>query len=84
MHAGAFDARMLPRLLALYQRYGFRFVALDEAERDPAYRADLDPSLPFDGKGLQHHLPAPDGPLRPAGFNPTDLDKICASEGGNE
>lgn len=81
MHAGAFDARMLPRLLALYQRHGFRFVTLEEAEQDPAYRADLDPSLPFDAAGLQHHLPAPDGPLRPAGFDPADLDKVCAPEG---
>lgn len=77
MHAGAFDARMLPRLLALYQRQGFRFVTLDEAEADPAYRTDVDPSLPSDETGLQHHLPAPDGPLRPAGFDPADLDKIC-------
>jgi peptidoglycan/xylan/chitin deacetylase (PgdA/CDA1 family) len=81
MHAGAFDARMLPRLLALYERHGFRFVTLDEAEQDPAYRADLDPSLPFDTAALQHHLPAPDGPLRPAGFDPADLDKVCLPKG---
>lgn len=84
MHAGAFDARMLPRLLALYQRHGFRFVPLDEAEQDPAYRADLDPSLPFDPAGLQHHLPAPDGPLAPAGFNPADLDQVCAPQGNQK
>jgi peptidoglycan/xylan/chitin deacetylase (PgdA/CDA1 family) len=77
MHIGAFDARMVPRLLALYRRHGFRFVTLDEAESDPAYRADIDPSLPFDASGLQHHLPAPDGPLRPAGFDPAELDQIC-------
>jgi peptidoglycan/xylan/chitin deacetylase (PgdA/CDA1 family) len=46
MHAGAFDARMLPRLLALYRRQGFAFVPLAKAEADPAYAADVDPSLP--------------------------------------
>lgn len=46
MHAGAFDARMLPRLLALYRQEGFTFVPLAKAEADPAYAADVDPSLP--------------------------------------
>nr|WP_295660592.1 polysaccharide deacetylase family protein [Polymorphobacter sp.] len=46
MHAGAFDARMLPRLLALYRQEGFAFVPLAKAEADPAYAADVDPSLP--------------------------------------
>ncbi|WP_454884697.1 polysaccharide deacetylase family protein [Sphingomonas oryzagri] len=77
MHVGAFDARMAPRLLALYRHHGFRFVTLGEAESDPAYRADVDPSLPFDATSLAHHLPAPDGPLRPAGFDPAELGRIC-------
>jgi peptidoglycan/xylan/chitin deacetylase (PgdA/CDA1 family) len=46
MHIGAFDAHMLPQLLALYRHYGVRFVSLEEAERDPAYAADVDPKLP--------------------------------------
>jgi peptidoglycan/xylan/chitin deacetylase (PgdA/CDA1 family) len=46
MHTGAFDARMLPRLIALYREQGFRFVTLPEAERDPAYRDDVDPARP--------------------------------------
>lgn len=40
-HAGAFTARMMPRLLALYRGEGFEFVSLPEAEADPAYAADL-------------------------------------------
>ena len=52
MHIGAFDARMLPRLLALYREEGFRFTTLPEAERDPAYAADVDPSLPPEPVGL--------------------------------
>jgi peptidoglycan/xylan/chitin deacetylase (PgdA/CDA1 family) len=46
MHIGAFDAHMLPRLLALYRRHDVRFVSLEEAERDSAYAADVDPRLP--------------------------------------
>jgi len=46
MHVGAFDARMLPRLLAQYRSEGFRFVSLPRAESDPAYAADVNPALP--------------------------------------
>ena len=40
MHVGAFDAKMLPDLLALYRRAGLKFTTLAEAEQDPAYRDD--------------------------------------------
>ncbi|WP_420136220.1 polysaccharide deacetylase family protein [Sphingomonas sp.] len=46
MHLGAFDAHMMPRLLALYRRHGFRFVTLAAAARDPANIGLVDPSLP--------------------------------------
>jgi peptidoglycan-N-acetylglucosamine deacetylase len=46
MHLGAFDARMLPRLLAMYQAKGVTFISLEDAERDPFYAADIDPRLP--------------------------------------
>jgi peptidoglycan/xylan/chitin deacetylase (PgdA/CDA1 family) len=46
MHVGAFDARMLPRLLAQYRHEGFKFVSLADAEADPAYAADVNPALP--------------------------------------
>jgi peptidoglycan/xylan/chitin deacetylase (PgdA/CDA1 family) len=46
MHIGAFDARMLPRLLALYKANGFRFVTLPKAAKDPANIGLVDPKLP--------------------------------------
>jgi len=46
MHIGAFDARMLPRLLAQYRAEGFRFTKLARAETDPVYAADVNPSRP--------------------------------------
>ncbi len=42
MHVGAFDAKVLPDLLALYRAKGFSFISLEEAEKDPAYRDDPD------------------------------------------
>ncbi|SOB87398.1 Lysophospholipase L1 [Sphingomonas guangdongensis] len=46
MHVGAFDARMLPRLLALYRQLNFTIVPLAEAQAHPAYAASNDLSLP--------------------------------------
>jgi peptidoglycan/xylan/chitin deacetylase (PgdA/CDA1 family) len=52
MHLGAFDARMMPRLLGLYRQEGFRFVTLQQAQSDPFYRPDID----LDGAGAQDTL----------------------------
>lgn len=40
MHAGAFDAHMLPELIALFRKRGFTFTTLESAMADPVYRAD--------------------------------------------
>jgi len=68
MHVGAFDARMLPKLLALYREMGFRFVTLPEAEADPYYARAIDLSLPGPTPSLAGPpaLPALAGP--PAGL----------------
>jgi len=68
MHVGAFDARMLPKLLALYREMGFRFVTLPEAEADPYYTSAVDLSLPGPTPSLAGPptLPALAGP--PAGL----------------
>ena len=68
MHVGAFDARMLPKLLALYREMGFRFVTLPDAEADPYYAPAVDLSLPGPTPSLTGPpaLPALAGP--PAGL----------------
>ena len=53
MHVGAFDAEMLPRLLALYRSKGFEFVSLAEAERDEFYRSSVNLSLPAEPDMLE-------------------------------
>jgi peptidoglycan/xylan/chitin deacetylase (PgdA/CDA1 family) len=40
MHVGAFDARMLPELIALFRSRGFSFVTLPQAMADPIYSFD--------------------------------------------
>lgn len=53
LHIGAFEARTLPKLIALYKKHGFQFVSLEEAERDPYYQAFHDPALPAPPKDLE-------------------------------
>ena len=53
MHVGAFDAKMLPELLALYRSKGVSFVSLPAAMSDPAYRDDPDIGEPHGGALLE-------------------------------
>jgi peptidoglycan-N-acetylglucosamine deacetylase len=77
MHVGAFDARMLPRLLQLYRDKGFTFVTLDEAEKDTFYRSDLDPSLPQKTDSLEGAMQAPGIPLPPRPNTSLDVNSLC-------
>lgn len=77
MHIGALDGIMLPRLLNLYRQRGFRFISLEEAEKDQFYASDIDLSLPSDADSLeqamqQRSLPQPEPPK--PGLN---LDSVC-------
>jgi peptidoglycan/xylan/chitin deacetylase (PgdA/CDA1 family) len=77
MHVGALDARMLPRLLTLYRDKGFSFVSLQDAEKDPFYRNDLDISLPPVPDSLEEAMRARNLPL-PTRPTPTiDLNALC-------
>jgi hypothetical protein len=77
MHVGAFDARMLPRLLQLYRDKGFTFVTLDEAEKDTFYRSDLDPSLPQKTDSLEGAMQARGIPLPPRPNTSLDVNSLC-------
>lgn len=54
MHIGAMDARLLPRLLALYKSEGFTFITLQRAEQDPLYANEIDLKLPSDPNPLEN------------------------------
>jgi peptidoglycan-N-acetylglucosamine deacetylase len=55
MHIGAFDAEMLPQLLAQMKQQGFKFITLEKAEKDRAYKIDPDTARP-DGAILQEQI----------------------------
>jgi xylan 1,4-beta-xylosidase len=79
MHIGALDSHMLPQLLDMYRKAGFRFVSLPEAERHPFYRSDVDPSLPAEPVNLEWTAIAR-GIKLPAHTDYAPLlDKICAA-----
>ena len=77
MHVGAFDARMLPELIALFRRRGFSFITLPQAMADPIY--NVDPKVPTPGGSTfnemvaaERHVDVPD-----AQEPETLLDHMC-------
>ena len=77
LHLGAFDAKMLPELLALYRERGFTFISLEEAEKDPVYLQDPDMADQGGGTLLEQvaskremDYPEMTKPVR-------ELDRIC-------
>ena len=65
MHAGAFDAHMLPELIALFRERGFAFTTLEAAMADPVYAED--PKVPAPGGNTfnelvaaERHVPVPE------------------------
>ncbi|WP_255462345.1 polysaccharide deacetylase family protein [Granulicella sp. WH15] len=77
MHVGALDARMLPRLLKLYRSRGFSFVSLEDAEKDPFYKNDLDLSLPSVPDTLEEAMRARGLPVAAHPEATVDLNTIC-------
>jgi peptidoglycan/xylan/chitin deacetylase (PgdA/CDA1 family) len=77
MHLGAFDARMLPRLLDLYRQRGVRFVPLEAAMADPFYRADLTSAALPAPTTLEDAARARRLRLPVKGWNPAELDAVC-------
>lgn len=77
MHVGAFDARMLPRLLKVYKDKGFSFIKLEQAEKDPFYKVDLDPSQPAEPDSLEGAMQAKGLPFPPRPKMSVDVNGLC-------
>jgi peptidoglycan/xylan/chitin deacetylase (PgdA/CDA1 family) len=77
MHVGAFDARMLPRLIDLYRSKGFAFITLKDAENDPFYASSIDPSLPDQPDSLEGAMHARNLPLPPPPKLAVDPNTLC-------
>jgi peptidoglycan-N-acetylglucosamine deacetylase len=77
MHVGAFDARMLPRLIKVYRDKGFSFVTLQQAESDPYYKQDLDLSLPSGPDSLEGMMHKRGLPLPKHTMPIVDFNSMC-------
>lgn len=80
MHIGAMDARMFPRLLAMYRSKGFRFISLENAEKDPFYANDLDTTLPATPDTLERALALRSLPLPVRPAPPKPDPGLCRSQ----
>jgi len=77
MHLGAFDARMAPRLLALYRSLGVTFVSLEEAQAHPFYAADLAAAPAAAPVTLESAMAARGLPVPPLSLDLAALDGVC-------
>lgn len=76
MHLGALDAKLMPQLLEMYRKKGFRFISLEEAARDPYYRTEVSPALAPSPQGLEGALSARGMVVLPAPALP-EFSKMC-------
>jgi Predicted xylanase/chitin deacetylase len=58
LHLGAFSSTILPDLLALLEKKGFKLVSLEEAQSDPAYATDPDSGSKYGGTLLEQWMDA--------------------------
>jgi peptidoglycan/xylan/chitin deacetylase (PgdA/CDA1 family) len=74
LHATAFTTLMLPDLVDLLRKEGFRFAALAEVEQDPAYAQDPDTALKHGGTLPDQFMDA--HKLTYPAFKPIPMDKL--------
>jgi peptidoglycan/xylan/chitin deacetylase (PgdA/CDA1 family) len=74
LHATAFTTLMLPDLLDLLRKEGFRFAQLAEVEQDPAYAQDPDAALRYGGTLPDQFMDSRKLPY-PA-FKPRPMEKL--------
>lgn len=77
MHIGAFDAKMLPNLIALYQKHGVTFITIDQAEKDKAYSDDPDMALKYGGTLIEQMMAARNLKVPPNTKPYKQLEAIC-------
>ncbi len=74
LHETAFTTLMLPELLDLLRKQGFRFAALPKVERDQAYAKDPDTALKYGGTLPDQFMDAHKLPYPP--FQPKPFEKL--------
>jgi len=74
LHETAFSTLMLPALLDLLRKQGFRFDSLPEVENDPAYALDPDAALKYGGTLPDQFMDSRQ--LKYPPFQPKPFDKL--------
>ncbi|MFN3536882.1 MAG: polysaccharide deacetylase family protein [Brevundimonas sp.] len=77
LHTGAFHARMLPQLLALYRDKGATFVSLEEAQSHPFYEADMRVTPSAGPLYLETALTAQGQTAPPKPWDISWLEEVC-------
>ncbi len=80
MHVGAFDAKMLPRLIELYRQHGVTFTTLQDASNDAFYRNDLNLSLGAAPDSLEEAMSLKGLPLPKHEALAIDLSTLCTQQ----
>jgi peptidoglycan/xylan/chitin deacetylase (PgdA/CDA1 family) len=78
LHLGAFSSTILPDVLNLLEKKGFKLVTLEEAESDPAYETDPDAGSKYGGTLLEQWMDAKKIKYPPVMEKPyQELREIC-------
>ena len=77
MHVGAFDAHMLPELIAQFRAEGFTFATLEDASADEAYRFDPHMITPGGSTFLEQVAGARKVNVPDLPDDSAELDKMC-------
>lgn len=83
LHVGAFDARMMPRLLDMYRAEGFRFGTLEEAVRHPAYAAYAAPGIASSSARPGGDLADVGGPVTGRRDYRGEVERLCLPSQGS-
>ena len=74
LHATAFTTLMLPDLIDLLRKQGFRFASLAQVEKNPAFALDPDAALQYGGTLPDQFMDSRHLPYPP--FKPKPMDKL--------
>jgi peptidoglycan-N-acetylglucosamine deacetylase len=78
LHLGAFSSTILPDVLDLLEKKGFKLVTLEEAQSDPAYETDPDAGSKYGGTLLEQWMDARKVKYPPVMAKPyEELKEIC-------
>lgn len=77
LHTGAFHARMLPQVLALYRARGAAFIPLEQAQSHPFYEADMRMTPSDEPLSLEAALAARGQAAPPKTWDTAWLEGVC-------